>query len=274
MRKAPHSLRKEIIAARSWVREILEADAIEAETRRRLEDIFVQVLGYDKYGDLSREKAVKGVGDTEHVDFAVKIEGEFKFFVELKRVSAALAPKHIKQAARYAVDSGLNWVILTNTVQWELYHIDFRQPPVTSLVMRFDLLQDDLGGLEKKIRVVTKKAVRRGSLDELWGKARSLSVDNLLKAILADDSIRAIRRNIRRSTEVLVAVEEIVSALKKILNERGLSAMENISVTLSPRPQRRARRQAAAPGTEDPTHPAEGPDLTPAETASPEVPED
>jgi predicted type IV restriction endonuclease len=258
MAKTQHFLRKEILAARSMVRLILEADMVEAETRRRLERIFVNVLGYDAFKDLSREKAVKGAGDTEHVDFAVRIDDKFHFFVELKRVCAPLTPKHLKQAVRYAIDAGLEWVILTNTAQWQLYHIEFGQPPITSLVMDFDLLQDEIEELEDKMRVLSKKAVRNRSLEKRWELIRSLSAHNLLKAILADDSIKLIRRNIRKETDVLVSVEEVVSGLRKILNEKGLSEMENISVTLSPQaPRRRRRRKSTSPRMPIDTQPGE-----------------
>jgi predicted type IV restriction endonuclease len=244
-KKKSHSLRDKIRAARSMIQDIVDIDANEAETRRRLERIFVDVLGYDEWKDLTREKSVRGAGDTEHVDFAVKIEREFKFFVELKRVSAVLAPKHLKQAVRYAIDSGINWVVLTNSVQWEVYHIEYGKPPKHAMVLNFDFLKDDIGLLVKKMPLLSKKIVKRGGLDNLWSKTKSLSVGNLLKAILADDSIRAIRRNIRKETEVSVSVEEIVSALRKTLNEKALSLLENLSVVLSPSKRVRTKRKKA-----------------------------
>lgn len=60
--------------ARATVEQAVKADVNEAETRRRIERTFENVMGYDPFVHLSRERAVRGAGETEHVDFAVQLE--------------------------------------------------------------------------------------------------------------------------------------------------------------------------------------------------------
>jgi len=118
--------RRAIRDARGVVEQSLKADVNEAETRRRIERIFESVMGYDPFTHLSRERAVRGSGETEHVDFAIQLEkGENAhpvIMVEIKRVAVDLARKHLKQVASYAIDAGCEWALLTNSREWRPRH--------------------------------------------------------------------------------------------------------------------------------------------------------
>jgi len=60
-------------------------------------------MGYDPFKHLSRERAVRGAGETEHVDFAIELEeGDDSrpvIMVEVKRVNVDLAQKHLQQVS-------------------------------------------------------------------------------------------------------------------------------------------------------------------------------
>jgi len=193
-------------------------------------------MGYDVLTHLSRERAVRGAGDTEHVDFAIQMEpGEEVrplIMVELKRVSVDLAPKHVKQASRYAIDAGCEWVLVTNGRQWRLYHVEFGQPPVTKLVEQWNLLQDDVEVLAKKFDLISLRKLKRGILDTLWEIAEVLAPESLLKAILSDGSMSALRRVLKRDTGVSVAADRIVTALRKMLNESAAGILDDVRVSL------------------------------------------
>ena len=117
---------------------------------------------------MSRERAVKGAGETEHVDFAVQLEAgpdaEPIMMVELKRVSIDLTLKHLKQVTSYAIDSGCEWVLLTNGREWKLYHVEFGQPPKTHLIDHWNLLTDEIVDLADKFEYISYKQVKKGSL--------------------------------------------------------------------------------------------------------------
>ena len=85
------------------VQALEKSDGNEAETRRRIERIFESVMGYDPFKHLSRERAVRGAGETEHVDFAIELEegdaAKPVVMVEIKRVNVDLAPKHLRQVS-------------------------------------------------------------------------------------------------------------------------------------------------------------------------------
>jgi uncharacterized protein YgfB (UPF0149 family) len=57
--------RRAIRDTRAIVEQSLKADVNEAETRRRIERIFENVMGYDPFTHLSRERAVRGAGELD-----------------------------------------------------------------------------------------------------------------------------------------------------------------------------------------------------------------
>ena len=100
--------------------------------------MFEFLMGYDPLKHLSRERAVRGAGETEHVDFAIQLEEteepKPEIMIEIKRVNVDLAPKHLKQVSSYAINAGCEWILLTNSKEWRLYHVSFGQPPVTKII--------------------------------------------------------------------------------------------------------------------------------------------
>ena len=233
---ATNEVRAAIREARRIIEDVQKADGNEAETRRRVERLFETVMGYDAFKHLSREHAVHGVGDTEHMDFAIKVvPDQISMVVELKRVNVDLSGKHLKQAMRYAVDMGCEWVLLTNGRQWELYHIEFGQPPETRLIKAWNLLQDDMSILEDCFELISFRSIRKDSLAELWETQSALTPQALLTEILSEDSLRTYKNTIRRKTGASVRPEDIVAAIRKILNDNAGSLMDQMKIALPER---------------------------------------
>jgi len=241
-----------ILNARELVADIERRDANEAETRRRVERVFEGIMGYDALKHLSRERAVHGAGDTEHVDFAIQVEegrdAPPMIMAEIKRVGLELAAKHLKQASRYAIDAGCEWVLLTNAREWRLYHVEFGQPPKTKLVERWDLLNDDPEVLGKKFGLIGYKSVKRGTLHTLWERTQALAPRSLLKAVLSADAMRALRRVLKRDSGVSVAADHVVGALRKMLNENAASILQDVQVSLPLEAAERTRKRTKRVG--------------------------
>ena len=96
-------VRRALVDAKGMIQAAEKADCNEAETRRRIERIFESVMGYDPFKHLSRERAVRGAGEAEYVDFSIEIgDGDDKkpiVMVEIKRVNVDLAQKHLKRGS-------------------------------------------------------------------------------------------------------------------------------------------------------------------------------
>lgn len=237
--------RRAIRDSRGLVEHLMRLDGNEAETRRRVERIFENLLGYDPLRHLSRERAVKGAGETEHVDFTVQMEegadAKPMIMVELKRVGVDLALKHLKQVSSYAIDTGCEWILLTNGREWRLYHVEFGQPPITTLLEEWNLLTDDTADLAEKFQLISYKSVRRGELDDLWRRTKVLEPKSLMAAIVSEPSLRFIRRHLRKSTGVLIEFEEIIQGVRRLLNEAAAIEMDTLRIRLPQRKQTTAK---------------------------------
>ena len=245
--KLDKETRKALLEARKMIEEVAKRDGNEAETRARVRHIFGTIMGYDIFKHITAEYAIHGAGDTVHCDIAVQLEREESsgpdFLVELKRVNMDLTSKHLRQAASYAIDIGCEWVLLTNSKEWKLYHISFGKPPQAKLIDSWNLINDAPVILAEKFNLIGYKNIKKGGLAQLWEKANVLTAQNILKVILSEASIGLIRRGLKRVTDVTVSPEEIVGAVRRLLNEAALTEMEKIKISL---PKRKPRKRITA----------------------------
>ncbi len=234
--------RKAIRESQKMIQELMHIDGNEAETRRRVERIIHSLMGYDVFKHVTREHAVQGPGEIEYCDFAVQLDNaEPIILIELKRVNVDLATKHIKQAASYAINKGCEWVMLSNGREWQLYHISFGQPPQTKLIYTWNILNDSPALLAERFEEIGFKNVKKGGLDALWKKRNVLSAGNLLETILSEDNLRRIRRELRRTTGIMITPEEIVSGIRRLLNEAANNEMETIKISLPNKKKRKTK---------------------------------
>jgi hypothetical protein len=241
--KLDKETKKALLNARSMIEDIAETDSNEAKTRQVIERIFETCMGFNVLKYVTPEYAVHGVGDAEYCDLAIRLDEKSPpdILVEIKRVNIDLSTKHLKQAASYAINKGCEWALLTNGKEWRLYHISYDQPPQTTLVESWDILSDDLIVLAEKFSLVCYKSLKRDSLKQLWTKSNILTNHNILKIILSENSISSIRRSLKRMKKgVAVSPEEVVGAIRRLLNETALKELENIKISLgSKKPRKR-----------------------------------
>ena len=245
-KKVDPAVKRAIKEVRKLVEDIRAKDGNEAQTRRRIERVFTQVMGYDEFDHLTREFAIKGAGETEHVDFAIKIESDPDakpvILVEIKRVGINLSSKHLRQASSYAIDHGCDWALLTNGKEWQLHHVEFGKPPTTTLIQKWDFLDDDINSVAGKFDLICYQNVKRGELDKLWDVTKAMQGANLLSAILSEESLSVIRRQLRKTTGVFAAPEEVVRGIRKMLNEAALAEMGKLQFTFPSSPKKRGRK--------------------------------
>jgi len=249
--KLDKETRKALLNARKLIEVVAKADGNEAETRRRVERIFESVMGYDTLKHISREYAIHGVGDTEHCDFAIQLDQKESskpaMLVELKRVNIDLVAKHLKQAASYAINIGCEWVLLTNGKEWKLYHVSFTQPPQTKLIDSWNLIADNPVTLDRKFVLISYKNIKRDGLARLWEKSNVLTPLNILKAILSGNSVSLIRRKLKNDTDVLVSPEDIIGAIRRLLNESAIAEMDKVKISLPEKKQRKKPKTSIVP---------------------------
>ena len=191
---------------------LAEADANEADTRLFVTDFLFEALGYDKYAELSTEYRVKN----EYADYAIRVDKELLAFVEVKRINTKLTAKHLRQVQTYAVNEGVEWIILTNGAQWQVYHLSGGLPLITDLAFEVDLLGDDSPGYKiGQMFYMTREAMKRHKLNELWQAKSATSPRSLSTIMLSPPVILAIRKELKKVTGYNVDASEVIRLLKE-----------------------------------------------------------
>jgi predicted type IV restriction endonuclease len=137
----------------------------------------------------------------------------------VKRVTTKLAAKHLRQVETYAINEGVEWVILTSGVVWQVYHITGGLPIVVDLALEVDLLSEHtLAQKSNQLYYLTRESLKRRQIDELWQAKRATSPKSLAKVLCSDTVVTAIRKELKRTTGQSVTEVEIV----RLLNETVL----------------------------------------------------
>jgi predicted type IV restriction endonuclease len=191
--------------------DLVARDANEGDTRLLVTDFLCDGLGYDKYEDLTTEWAVRG----EFADYGIRIDKQLVAFLECKRATTKLAMKHLRQVEMYAVNEGVEWVILTNGSEWRVYHLTAGLPVVIDLAFTVDLLDPQTSVTRKVDRLfyLSRDALKRGQIEELWRTQLATSPRQLAQALLSDTVVAAPRKEIRRTSKYAVEEKELARLL-------------------------------------------------------------
>lgn len=192
--------------------ELRARDANEGDTRLFLTDFLCDALGYDKYADMTTEYAVKA----EFADYGLRVDKQLVAFFEAKRAATKLGMKHLRQVQMYAVNEGVEWLILSNGIDWEVYHLSFTQPVEITPVLSVDLLSDQtLAQKAEALFYLTKESMKRKQIDELWKTKLATSPKSLGATILSGPIVEAIRKELRRKTTFRVDSKELARLLRE-----------------------------------------------------------
>jgi hypothetical protein len=192
--------------------DLIARDANEGDTRMLVNRMLTDVLGYDEFGELTTEYAVKG----EFADYGIRIDRDLVAFVEVKRVATKLGAKHLRQAEMYAVNEGVEWIILTNGAEWRAYHLSAGLPVEIDLALEVNLVGDATPGQKAgQLFYLSRESLKRRQIDELWKARRATSPKSLASVIISPAVTEAIRKELRRTTGQKVEAIEI----KRLLAE-------------------------------------------------------
>ncbi len=192
--------------------DLVTRDANEGDTRLLVTDMLERTLGYDKYEELTTEYGVKG----EFADYGIRIDKQLVAFVEVKRVATKLAAKHLRQVEMYAVNEGVEWMILTNGIEWRAYHLSAGLPVEIDLALDVNLLGDGTATQKgNQLFYLSRDSMKRRQIDDLWRARRATSPKSLAKMIVSDVVTEAVRKELRRQTKQNVERGEIARLLRE-----------------------------------------------------------
>jgi hypothetical protein len=202
------------------LKELLDRDANEGDTRLLVTDLLCDGLGYDKFADLTTEYMVR----QDFADYGVRIDRQLVAFIEVKRVSQKLNERHLRQVQMYAVNEGIEWMVLTNGQHWQVYHLTGGLPVVTDLVYAVDLLGTESDeDKASQLYYLHKESFRRRQIEDIWRHSAATAPELVLDSLLSDGVLDVVRRDIRRRTGTSTSIEVLRDVIcKQLVNAKAL----------------------------------------------------
>ncbi len=198
-----------------------DRDVNESDTVSILIDIFSEVFGYDKYLEITREFAI---GST-YCDLALKIDEKVQYLIEVKAIGIKLKDDHMKQALDYGANHGIEWVILTNGIEWKVYKIRFEKPIGSDLMCSFDFLELKARTAKDQelLFVIAKEGLAKNIRNEYHEKTQTINRFIIGRLILNDIILNSIRRELRKLSDgVSIDVSEIENIVKNEILKREI----------------------------------------------------
>lgn len=251
--KIPKRAHDRIVAGLKQYQKIVgklrERDISEADTVTVVKDMLTDVFGYDKYVELTSEQQIRGT----FCDLAVKVEGKIYYLAEVKAAGINLNNTHLRQAINYGAHQGIEWIILTNAIEWRIYRIKFGQPIDYEEVFSLDICKLSSRSLDdiSKIFLLCRENVSSDALTAFHQQAQIVNrfvVADILKGAAVAATIR---KEMRRLFDVKVTDDEIAllvgtEVLKREVVDGDPPAAASAMVKKAERALERKRAKALA----------------------------
>lgn len=189
-------------------------DVGESDTVLIVTDFLADVLGYDKYSEITAEFVIRST----FCDLAIKTNGELRFLIEVKAIGTGLKENHLRQAVDYGANQGAEWVILTNGADWRAYRIRFEQPIAHDLVFELDLLDSECktSDLVQMLYLISREAVGGEEIDRYWRQKEATNRFVIAQLLLSTPILATLRRELRRLAPGIRVKEETLRDLLQL----------------------------------------------------------
>jgi hypothetical protein len=193
------------------LQDMLTRDANEGDTRMIVNELLSDALGYDKFEDLTTEYMVRG----EFADYGVRIDKQMVAFIEVKRASTKLGVKHLRQVEMYAVNEGVEWVVLTNGSHWLVYHLTAGLPVTIDLVLDIDLLgPHTVPQKAERFYFLSKESIKHRQIEDVWRQKAATSPKALLDVMLSKPVLEEVRKELWRRAGYRVETSDLARMLR------------------------------------------------------------
>jgi len=237
--------RYQSILSDAKVRDISEADTVTI-----LVDMLADVFGYDKYTEVTKEFSIRGT----YCDLAIKVGQDVYFLIEAKAIGVELRDNHVKQAVDYAANEGIEWVVLTNGVNWQIYKVLFQQPIDKTLVLEWDVA--NANPRDQKIIEclgnLTKEGFTQSSMNVFYQQQQAASKFSLAHLLQSDRVLKSLRKELRSLVPKLKIERETLGEIlrNEVLKRELIDSEEAKQALQFLKKAGRSRKTKASAGAE------------------------
>lgn len=191
-------------------------DLDESGTRLMINHFLTDVLCFAPIEEIKTEYMIRGT----YADYVIQTKGMRHFLVEVKALSLSLSDKHLRQAINYGANEGIEWALLTNGRQFDLYRILFNKPIEWVKVFSIDL--SDTSKLKESselIQYLHKDSVNNKGMEVLWNKNTALDPKNIAGMLYAPPVVNYIKKSLKTKFKNKFSDEDIYSAISRLIQQ-------------------------------------------------------
>ncbi len=192
-------------------------DVNEADTVSIVGDMLAEVFGFDKYLEVTSEFAIRNT----YCDLAIKVNEKIQYIIEVKAIGIELNKHHLRQAVEYGANHGVQWVVLTNGISWEIHRIRFEKPISYDLICSFNFLEINPKKTEDqdKLFLLCKKGISSEARKDYYEYVQCVNRFMIGAIILGDATVNTIKRELKKLSSGL-KIENL--EIEKILQNEVL----------------------------------------------------
>ena len=120
--------------------------------------------------------------------------------MEVKAAAIELNNSHLRQTLNYGANQGVEWLVLTNGIDWQLHKVIFGQPIDKEEIARFNLHTVSVNRDEdlQTLFLLARDGLVSDAINTFHQRAQLLNKFNLTQFLFSDSVLTAIRREMRR----------------------------------------------------------------------------
>ncbi len=225
-------------------------DLDESATRIMVNSLLTEVLGFTELEDVKTEFRIRG----EYADYVIQLARKKHFIVEVKSIQLDLSEKHLRQSVNYAANEGIDWILLTNGKQIELYRVLFEKPISSRKIFDLNISdKNDIKVIPEFLVYLTKKSILKNELNNFWKRFEALEPTQLSKNLYAIEVVKFLKKVLKRKTNLYFNDDDVLDSLYRIIttkiesvkpktplqvfHKNNLRQSKSLSTTLTNRPQ-------------------------------------
>jgi len=210
-KKVEDRLIKAVPRFQKLLQDARDRDVNESDTVTIIKDMLEDVFGFDKYTEVTSEFAI----NRTYCDLATKIDGEVFTLIEAKAIGLTLRDNHLRQAVGYGANNGIEWVVLSNGIVWELYSVKCEGRVTHEQICSFNFLEINPRKKEdrEKLFLLCRKGAAKNAIEEYQ---QHVEVVNrfVIGAILQSELVlKLVRRELKRLSPNAKTTEDHILAI-------------------------------------------------------------
>lgn len=188
----------------------------ESATRIMINSFLTEILGYKELEEIKTEYRIRG----EYADYIIQLKRKKHFVVEVKSIEIDINDKHLRQSLSYAANEGIDWILLLNGREIQLYRVNFGKPVTTTLIYKLDLNNPaDMKKSPELLWNLTKTAVERGELENFWKRTNALNPVSLAKLLYSEEIVKRLRNDLKDQTGIYFQIDDVAASLHQIISD-------------------------------------------------------